>query len=415
MTAPSSADFIHARQPPAVRQNLPREILTARVSPNGTVASELDRSIRVRFEGSGTPAERKIIAETSTAEKLLQSRHGDAFRQLIKAALQTLDAHKSGVRISSLTMLPDEHAARAVDVLHAVIFNTSQDFQYGPWIEPSHEAIASYTKLHPSVSAQKARSVLRQSTASQYVKETVAGTDSMVRFSSGLNAHGNVILMPSQSRVVLASIGAYRMQPGDQVTALPPDKRTWYASDAYRTIVHELQHTVTPAGPSYVEVEHQRVLEEATATLLEGWLWQSVRAGAGADLQRAAAPPRRGYVSGGVAWDAWNNGRLPDAPKDLEASRKARYVGGPVLLRKIFAHAGMDLRTTQDRKHATRVLQGGPLEDMPRRLAQAVVTGRGMGSRKATGELADAITRIADGTAPVTLLDQTVREHLHNS
>jgi hypothetical protein len=303
-------------------------------------------------------------------------------------------------------MLPDEHAARAVDVLHAVIHNTKEGFQYEPWIEPTAEAISAYQNTTTGMTTEAARRDLRMQTAAGYVKQTYAGTDSMVRFSSGLNASGNIILMPSQSRVVLASIGAYRVQPQDQVTALPKDKRVWYATDAYRTIVHELQHTVTPAPQTSSEIEHQRVLEEAAATVMEGWLWQGVKSRAKADLNRAAQPPRSGYVSGGVEWDAWNNGRLPDAPRDLEASKRARYVGGPVLLRRIFSLAGYDLRTSADRSKAIAALQGGSIEQMPTRLAHAIAQGRGITSPAAKRQLAETITNVAGGKAPISELDE---------
>jgi hypothetical protein len=77
-----------------------------------------------------------------------------------------------------------------------------------------------------------------------------------------------------------------------------------------------------------------------------------------------------------------------------------------VLLRKIFSLAGYDLRTSADRSKAIAALQGGSIEEMPTRLANAIALGRGITSPNAKRQLAETITKVAGGKAPISELDE---------
>lgn len=153
-----------------------------------------------------------------------------------------------------------------------------------------------------------------------------------IRFRAAYNLAGNVAVMPNVSRNVLASIGLYELQPNDTMYRAGTGRERGYAREAWRTLVHEAQHSVTPrgAGP-LAEAEVARVFEESIATVLEEMHGSKVAKRAGAEFhglvpfQGTSATPRPGPI----AWSAWNKDHLPAPEPSSVATQQGRYTDGP--------------------------------------------------------------------------------------
>ncbi|MCZ4495790.1 MAG: hypothetical protein JWM25_373 [Thermoleophilia bacterium] len=334
---------------------------------NGTVQSEVDRTLRVRFEGTGPPSQRTLVADSAAAATLMDSPAGATFERGVRALLGSADVATGAENLRSLTLLPDEHASKAVVVLNDVLARSARG-----------EA--------PGITSERIREL------TQYEDDAVAT-------SGARNLGGHMVLMPGVSRDMLGSLGLYRAQYDDESQATgdaaAAGRWSWHAA------LHEVQHSITPRTKGD-EVESSRVLEESIAEVLSPALVTPALRRAGADPARLLQPREEGEPAGAVDWQPWNRDHLfdamPPAPAGSETLSTQRYVDGPQLLRGLTQLAGIDRRTTEGRRDAAELLQGVAANYVPERIARRLVREHGA-STDQVGELTRLIRAATVGTA----------------
>ncbi len=382
-------------QPPTSAQSLiPKELLSARVG-TGTVRSEIDRSIRVRFEGSGPIADRKVVPDSAAAIKLFDTPHGATLEKAVRSFASIVDAHQGNEDLKSVTFLPDEHASKGVSVLNWAANVTQAGHSVDQMLEPTKKDLDEAAKQLPDVPRDQLRTELRTMFAKEGAKQLAAGEAENVAFAAAWNGQGHIVMMPDVSRDFLSTVGLYRIQPGDQTQLRPVEKRERAAKWAWDTALHETHHSISPMGPR--GPEWTSVMEEAVPEVLSPGDIRGAIAKAGADFSLTARPARdtKGEA---VDWPAWNRKHLPQPPADQVATSKGRYTDGPALLRELLQMAGIDRRTTEGKATALELLQGRSASFVPRRVADAIVAEHGLATTKAP-ELADLIRKAAIGKA----------------
>lgn len=401
-----AAGRIQSMLSPDDRAAMPVEMLETRVG-RGTLASELDRSIRVRFEGTGPVSGRDIVAETTAAAKLLAGPGGDTFRETVRAFASVADAHQGVENLKSVTFVPDEHAAKAAKILNQVsaIHHDGVDTKKELTTVPPG-LLAKLRKENPGVPLDLLKDAIVRAQNRDLVLDWAKDEPSHVRFSAAYNLDGHVTVMPDVARELFASVGLYRIQPGDQATKLPLARRDLAVKEAWRTMVHETYHSVNPLPNSFNDNEVARVMEEAISTVLERSQGQRAWLRAGVDPDSIERPAR--HQNGmAVDWAPWNRAHLPAPPKDLADTAKGRYDTGPKLVRAMLGHAGLDLRTAEGRSAMLKILETGDAAGLPLRLAQAVAAKQGLDAA-ATKSLATLVEQVSVGTAPRAAIDRLV-------
>src|SRR5690606_9690384 len=101
---------------PSTPTLLPHEMQVARIG-KGTVRSEIDRAIRLRFEGTGPVAQRTIVPDSAAAVDLYMKGKGDVLERAVRGFSSVIDAHRGKENLKTITFLPDEHASKAISVL----------------------------------------------------------------------------------------------------------------------------------------------------------------------------------------------------------------------------------------------------------------------------------------------------------
>lgn len=381
---PSAIERVGALLPDATLKAVPREVLATRVG-RGTVASELDRALRVGFVGDGPVSSRRIVPETTAAAQLLASPGGAAFERGIRSFVGVADAYKGRENIRTVTLYPDEHSVKAGDVVDLLSAMHADGVDTSP------------------VSAH----------AREFVLDQAKDVPSHVRFSAARNLDGHIAVMPDVAREYLTTLGLYRLQPGDGAVRAPVALRDDLARESWRTMVHETHHSVTPQPNSPLEHESTSVMEEAVPSVLERTQASAIAKRAGADMSLAQRPARD-TKDEAVDWPAWNRKHLPAPPSDLADKAEGRYVDGPALVREALRLAGLDRRTREGRATAEELMQGAPAEDVPDRLAAAIVSRHGLdgsaGGGDAATQLSNLIRRIAVGKEPRVALERAVEQ-----
>ncbi|MBC7461720.1 MAG: hypothetical protein H7287_10200 [Thermoleophilia bacterium] len=351
---------------------LPDEVRTMRIG-RGTVQSEVDRTIRVRLEGTGPASTRALHADSGAARELFASPGGARFERGIRALLATADGARGDENLRSITIVPDEHASKGVIALNEALERTR---------------LGNATPVTPAD-----------------VRRLAADEPAALTYSGARKLGGNVVLLPMVARTWLATLGLYHPQADDDVTRLPASERAAAGRWSWHAAIHEVQHSISPRtrGDSR---EATRALEESIAEVLAPAQVAPTMRAAGATVDRAARTPRAGDAPSAVPWAAWSTDalldRLPptrgadDARGDVQATR--RYVDGPELLAELTRAAGIDRRTTAGRAAAAQLLQGRGASFVPRRVADAIAARHG-GTTDQARPLADTIRLAAAGRA----------------
>jgi hypothetical protein len=371
---------------------LPHELQVARIG-KGTVRSEVDRSIRVLLDGDGPASQRRIVPDSSAAAELMASPAGERFEKGVRAFLSVADPHVGKENLKSVTFLPDEHASKAVSVLNWAGTASRGGLDIDRALQPTEHSVAKLRKALPDYSREQIRTELRTMQAREAVKQLTDGEAEHVSFAGAWNSDGNIVMMPDVSRDMLATMGLYREQPGDGLAQLPRSVRDEQARWSWHAALHEAQHSVTPMrtrGPEWTSV-----IEEAVPEVLVPQSIQSTLRAAGADPDLAARPVRDTKQEA-VDWAAWNRDHLPRPAASEVATAKGRYTDGPELVRRLLRLADVDRRTTEGKERALDILQGRAAKFVPRRIADAIASARGLPG-SAAPKLAELIREAAVG------------------
>lgn len=393
VAAPPTAAAAPAGPPPtSVRELLPKELQVARIG-KGTVASEVDRSIRLRFEGTGPIDGRTVVADSAAAAKLYAEGHGETLERAVRSFASIVDAHKGKENLKTVTFLPDEHASKGVSVLNWADHATRAGHSVDEMLEPTPEQLDEAAKQLPDIPREQLRAELRRAAASEGAKMLTEGEASSVAFAAAWNGGGHVVMMPDVSRDFLSTIGLYRIQPGDQTQLRPTATRERAGKWAWDTALHEVHHSISPMGAR--GPEWTSVMEEAVPEVLSPGDIRGAVAKAKADFSLVARPARD-TKDEAVDWPAWNRRHLPKPPASEVETAKGRYTDGPELLRELLRMAGIDRRTTEGRATALELLQGEAAARVPRRVADAIVAATGIPAEQAP-KLADLIREASIG------------------
>lgn len=377
---------------------LPKEMQSARIG-RGTVASELGRTLSVRFEGDGPIADRRVVPDSAAAIELFATKDGATLEKAVRSFASIVDAHEGNENLKSVTLIPDEHASKAVSILHWADHVTRAGHSIDEMLEPSKADVDATQQANPDASIERIRDALRRNAAQEAVKALADGEARNVSFAAAWNADGHIVIMPDVARDLLASVGLYRIQPGDQTQLRPVEHRAGAGRWAWDTALHETHHSISPMGPR--GPEWTSVMEEAVPEVLSPGDIRSAVAKAGGDFSLLARPARDTKHEA-VDWAAWNRSHLPQPPDDQVATAKGRYMDGPGLLRELLRMAGIDRRTTEGKATSLELLQKEAAPRVPRRVADAIVEAQGLDPAQAP-KLADLIRQASIGR---TTLDE---------
>jgi hypothetical protein len=390
----------------SARATLPHELQVARIG-KGTVRSEVDRSIRVLLAGDGPPSTREIVADSKAAVDLVSSKDGPTFVRAIRSFLEVADPHVGKENLKSITLLPDEHASKGVAVLHWAERMAGDGTSADVAIEPEQAQLDAAHAAFPQFSRDQVRGELRRLAAAEGAKLIAAPEAEDVSFSGAWNSDGHIVMMPDVSRDMLASVGLYRTQPGDQLTKTPVEHRADQARWSWHAALHEAHHSITPPGDR--GEEWSSVLEEAVAEVLTPASIAKTLRAAGAD-PALAARPARDTKREAVDWKAWNRDHLPQPAAAEVATAEGRYTDGPALVRDLLRMAHIDRRTTTGKAAALEILQGDHVNEVPGRLADAIVAAKGLPA-STTGQLEQLIQQAAVGEGSTSTIKQFLQSH----
>ena len=378
-----------AAPPPAAfsaRTLLPREMAVSRIG-KGTVASEVDRSIRVLLQGEGPASRRELVPDSKAAADLFASDAGPTFERAMRSMLSVADAHEGSENLRSLTFLPDEHAAKGVSVLNRIDSLARAGMDIDAALDPTEYRVGKVRKEAPELTRPEIRTELRRLAAAEGVRLLTDGLGETIAFAGAWNGDGHVVMMPDVSRDMLATLGLYRIQPGDGSAQLPREQRAGKARRSWHAAIHEAHHSISPRDQR-TNAEHTRVMEEAVAEVLTpGAVGPTIRR-AGAD-PALAARPARDTKGEAVDWPAWNRDHLPQPDASEVSTAEGRYTDGPKLVRDLLRLAGIDRRTATGKLAALDLLQGERSNRVPSRLADAIARRHGL-----TDEAADRVTTL---------------------
>jgi hypothetical protein len=356
--APPARERVRERLPADVRELVPDVALDARIG-KGTVASEFDRTVSVRLEGGGTPSQRRVVPQTTTAEQLLASPAGPAFERMVRRTMAVGDAAQGRENLSSITLVPDEHALKAYEMLDTV------------------SRFARRTGAVPRFS-DEGTAATERAAAQQYARDVARNSPRELGNTLAWNAAGDIAVMPDVSRRLLATIDGYRLQDGDKLLGADASRRDQVLRDDWDTLLHEAHHSVTPVRRNSSQLSD--MWEEAIPSVLALRERSTAARQAGADIPRIAADPAAGRDDGGLGWSGWNRDHLPQPSRQKREQTQATYVNGPEVLRGLLRMAGIDRRTTAGRDASFELLQGVAADRVPRRLADVLAERHGVDS-----------------------------------
>lgn len=357
-STPLARDIVRANLAPGVGALIPDAFLNARVG-KGTIASEFNRTLSVRVEGDGPPSQRRIVAQTPTAAAALASPAGPAIERMIRRTMAVGDASAGHENLRSITLVPDEHAMKAVELLGLV----------------EQDARAS---RRPPRFSDTGRPADEQREMTKLIDEIRRTSPQENANTLAWNSDGDITVMPDVSRRLLATINAYRLQPGDGVLERPAPVRDAILRDDWDTLLHEASHSVTPAG--YPSTESTDAWEEAIPSVIARRDRTQASRDAGANITKLAGAPHTGGDDARLGWKAWNRSRLPQPTKEQSDTADTVYGDGPQTLRDLLNLAGIDRRTTVGRQATIDLLQGRPAELVPHDVASALMSHLGIDS-----------------------------------
>lgn len=351
---PSAREVLRAHIPAGELAKVPDPYLDARVGL-GTVASEFNRTISVRIEGSGPPSKRALVAQTPAAERLLASKAGPAFERLVRSTMAVGDAAKGHEDLHSLTFLPDEHAMKAVDVLGQLTGAVRYD------------GAAPALPADPKDAAKA---------AAQFTRKVAATSMKENNTTLAWNGDGELVIMPDVTRRLFATIGAYTPRTGDPILEKDHKTRDFVFRDDFDTLVHEGHHSVTPEK---MYSGAASAWEEAISSVFGLQDRARLARAAGARVRETIEDPGAARDDAGLGWAPWNRANV--MPKQTEKQKdqtKVTYHDGPAVVRKLLTLAGIDRRTTEGRALTDQLLESRSARFVPRLVADAIIKERGL-------------------------------------
>lgn len=352
--ATPARDAVRPRLSPDVRDLIPDVLLDARIG-RGTVASEFDRTLSVRIEGDGPASQRRIVPQTTAAERVLASPAGPALERLVRRTMAVGDAAQGHENLRSLTLVPDHNALKAVEAL-AMVSNQTRE---------TGERVTFSRSGRPKAEREG---------AADFAREVAQRSATENASTLAWNGSGEIVVMPDVSRRLLATLGAYRLREGDRVVTAPTAQRDFTLRDDWDTLLHEANHSVTPSWDR--ESEATGGWEEAIPTVLARRDRTAAAHDAGADIDGIVANPTGGRDDAALPWKGWNRSVYPTPSKQDQDDATATYTDGPAVLRDLLNLAGIDRRTTEGRQQTIDLLQGAAAQYVPRRVADAIIAER---------------------------------------
>ncbi len=279
-----------------------------------TVGGILNDEVQIAFRGDGPMSTRELVPLTTGAHELLYGSNRESAHRVIRGMLGALDAAKGAVNLRGMSLSTDE-ASFATNLL---LSNTEAGFfpdSVGANDPAGFEA--SMVSLIPSVKAAKA-----QNTSWMDFGPRVSGLLRDV-IEHGADAGGDA------------------------------------ATEVALTALHELQHSITPPNPNTIDAQHVW-LEEGAAETLAWWPGR-----AAAMRERMGVP-----LHAGEAIDPWSV--PPGTTASIEYAARHRAVQSLLALAGI--NPTRDDGSPDDAAfdRAQQLLQGDPIERVPRALARAI-------------------------------------------
>ncbi len=280
-----------------------------------TVGSILDEEVHVGFEGDGPMSQRELVPLSRGAHELLYGTHRDAARRVLRGTLSMLDGLEGANNLRGISLSSDQ-ASFATNLLMS---NVEAGF-FPDSVATDDEAgfERSMVSLIPSVRVAKA--------------QNTGWLDLGPRVSEKLR------------RVV------------EQGTDAPTED----ATEVSLTLLHELQHSISPHDPNTID-DAGVWLEEGVAETMAWWPGKAETL-----RERMGVPLRHGETI-----DPWS------VPTDSVASTE--YRNRHRTIQSLLGLAGVEPRrddgTIDDSAHATamQLLQGDVVDRVPRNLARAIV------------------------------------------
>lgn len=279
-----------------------------------TIAGVLDKEVQIGFRGTGRMSERELVPLTPAAHELLYGATRDGARQVLRGVLATLDGHEGIANLRGLSLSSDQ-ASFATNLLMSNVEAGFIDDAASRGDAAAFER--SMVRLIPSVQVAKA--------------QNTGWLDLGPRVSDKL-------------RDVVAQGPRIDGESADEVAL---------------TMLHELQHSVTPPNPNTIDDRHVW-LEEGIAETLAWWPGQ-----AGALRERMGVPSRAGEVvdpftapPGSVASDEYR-----------ERHRSVQRLLGLAGIEPVREDGAIDDAALT---RARTILQGDEIEGVARNLSRAI-------------------------------------------
>jgi hypothetical protein len=310
-----------------------------------TVGSILHEEVQVGFRGTGPMSKRELVPLSSGAHELLYGTHRDAAERVLRGVLATLDGHEGAVNLRGISLSTDQ--------------------------------------------ASFAANLLASNVEAGFFPDSVA-TGDVAGFEQSM-----VSLIPSVRVAKAQNTGWLDLGPRVSeklrgVIEQDPRSTSDDASEVALTLLHELQHSVSPHDPATIEERHVW-LEEGIAETLAWWPGEAAKL-----RERMGVPTRPGQPI-----DPWS------VPADSVAS--GEYRNRHRVVQSLLGLAGV-APTSDDgtldpaaRDRAWQLLQGDVVQRVPRNLARAIADRHGLDDA-ASMWLTDRIVDLAGDPAAVDQL-----------
>lgn len=282
-----------------------------------TVGDVLRDEVQVAFRGDGPMSSRELVPITPAARELLHGPSRDSAERVLRGMLATLDGQEGAATLRGMSLATDP----AAFATHLLLSNTEAGF-FPDSVTSADQAgfERSMLRLAPSVRVAKAQNT------------------------------GWLDLGPRTSAQLRGMLGGGPVHDDE-------------ATEVALTLLHELQHSVSPHDPNRIEERHVW-LEEGIAETLAWWPGQ-----AAALRERMGVPARAGS-----SIDPWS---VPaDSVASVEYRQRHRAVQSLLGLAGISPRRADGTVDPSAHARARQLLQGDVVDRVPRNLARAIVAAR---------------------------------------
>lgn len=285
-----------------------------------TIGGILREDVQIAFEGDGPMSTRELVPLSAGATALLNGPHRDGARRALRGMLATLDGHEGAANLRGISMSSDQ-ASFATNLLMS---NVESGF-YPDSVTANDPARLeqSMVSLIPSVRAAKA--------------QNTGWMDLGPRVSDQLR----------------------RVMQG------PGRATSDEATEVALTLLHELQHSISPHDPNTIEDRHVW-LEEGIAETLAWW------PGRAAALRERMGVPLRA----GESIDPWSV--PPDSVASTEYRKRHQAVQAMLGVAGIVPRREDGSIDETAHARAQQLLQGDAVDRVPRNIARAIVREHGI-------------------------------------